>query len=232
MQIRTIQPCFLLALALLCGNSAKADYLNWSYSTEPSVAGVSAGGAGGSSGGTVQLTEFTNQAGGTSIPVIAYTTASASTSPVTFNPSSSTYSLAMTITDNSTHDSGSLTFTGAVGGTLSATTSTLNNSFVPSPNSLTLDGHKYTVTIPSLALASPTSPQQNILASVSVSNVTEPPVVVPRAVHPFVAPQTFAVVSTPTTSTPEPGSIILACLGIAFMGTSGVRRSLQRSVVG
>lgn len=228
MQIKTIQPGFLIALALLCGNTVKADYLNWTYTSNPNVPGISAGATSPNGGATVTLTNFsTSQAGAASIPVIAYVTATSSTTPVNFGPSTnspSTYSLALSITDGAKHDSGTLNFTGSLAGPLTATTSGVVNTLTPvSSNSLTLDGHKYTVTIPSVTLASPTSPQQNILASVSVSNATGPSVVVPRAVHPFV---------TPTTSTPEPGSIILACLGISLMGASGVRRSLRRSAVG
>jgi hypothetical protein len=212
MKIRTIHLTILLALSLLCDNAAKADFMNWSYSTTPSVPGFSVGG-GGSPGGTVQLTDFTNQAGGASIPVIAVVTSSASTSPVAFDPSKTAYSVKMTITDNTTHDSGTLTFTGSVSGTLSATTSTLINSFAPSSNTLTLDGHKYTVTIPTADLAPPTSPQNNILATVSVSDVTgggTPPPPPP-----------------PTKSTPEPRSIILACAAIGAIGVRRLRLAMR-----
>ena len=136
------------------------------------------------------------------------------TSPITFNPSSSTYTLKLAITDNATHDTGTLTFTGSVGGTLSATTSTLTNTFVPSPNKLTLDGHVYTVTIPPAALAPPTSPQKNILATVSVTNVSNggggtPP---------------------PSGNSPEPSSLILAFTAVVFVALAVVRRSLARPV--
>jgi hypothetical protein len=232
MQIRTIQPCFLIALALLCGNAARADYLNWTYTSNPNVPGISAGALSPNGGALVTLTNFSApQAGALSIPVIAYVTATSSTTSINFGPSAnspSTYSLALTITDGTTHDSGTLNFTGSLAGPLTATTSGVVNRLTPvSSSALTLDGHKYTVSIPSVTLASPTSPQQNILASVSVSNATGPSVVVPQAVA-VVPPSTT---NTPT-NTPEPGSIILACLGIAFLGTSGVRRSLQRSAVG
>jgi hypothetical protein len=213
MKIRTVHLASLLTLSLLCGNSVKADFMNWSYTTTPNVQGVSAGGAGGSSGGAVSLTDFNNQAGAASIPVIAVVTSSASTSPVTFNPANATYTLTMAITDNTTHDTGTLTFTGSVGGTLSATTSTLTNSFAPSPNTLTLDGHKYTVTIPTANLLTPTAPQQNIMATVSVSDVTggggNPPPPPP-----------------PTNNTPEPSSIVLACAAIGALGVRRLRQAM------
>lgn len=224
MKIRTIRLCFLVALSLLCCNPAHADYMNWSYTSTPSVPGVSVGSQSPGGGAAVTLTDFTNQAGGTSIPIIAYVTNTAVTSPLTFNPSSSTYTLKLAITDNATHDTGTMTFTGAVGGTLSATSSTLTNSFAPSPNSLTLDGHVYKVTLPPVALAPPTAPQQNIMATVSVSNASGGGVFTPQPPPPQVHP--------PTSSTPEPSSVILACGAMAFMALKGVRQSLMRSIVG
>jgi hypothetical protein len=152
----------------------------------------------------VSLTGFDNGSAGTSIPVIAYLTSTNLTSPITFDPATAQYTLGMTFTDNATHKSGSLTFTGSVGGALSATTSTLTNSLSPTPNSLTLDGHVYTVTMSSVALAPPTSPQQSILATVRVSDVNTP--------------------APPTANTPEPGSIVLACMGVTFSSQACLRR--------
>jgi len=215
MKIRTISLVLLLGLSFLCGKPAKADFMNWSYSSTPNVEGVSAGGAGGSSGGSVLLTDFNNQAGAASIPAIAVVTSSSSASPVTFDPNTAKYSLTMTITDNTTHDSGTLTFTGSVGGTLSATTSTLTNSFAPSPNTLTLDGHKYTVTIPTADLLAPTAPQHTIMATVSVSDATgggggggTPP-------------------PPPVKGAPEPASLVLAGLGLSFLGVGRGWRRIQ-----
>ena len=70
MQNRTIQPCFLIALAVLCGNTARADYLNWTYTSNPNVPGISAGALSPNGGALVTLTNFsTPQAGALSIPV-------------------------------------------------------------------------------------------------------------------------------------------------------------------
>jgi hypothetical protein len=189
----------LVASLVVAASHVRADYLNWSYTSDPNVPGVAAGGAG-SLSSAVALTDFTNKPGGTSIPVIAYVTASSSASLATFNPKSSTYTLALTITDNATHDSGTLTFTGSVGGTLSATSSTLTNSFSnPTPPALTLDGHVYNVTIPAAALAPPTSPQQNIFATVHVSDVT-------------------GNGGGGVPGVPEPAGLVLGGLGISLLG--------------
>jgi hypothetical protein len=196
----------LVASVVVPAGQVRADYLNWTYSTTPSVPGVATGSAG-KPGGTVLLTDFTNQAGGAKIPIIAYLTASSSSSPATFDPNKSAYTLKLTITDNATHDSGTLTFTGSVSGTLSAMSSTLVNSFVPSPNTLTLDGHVYTVSIPPAALAEPTSPQENIFANVTVKD---------------------AGTGRPLTSTPEPSALLLCGLGFSCVGLSRCRDPWRR----
>ena len=144
------------------------------------------------------MTDFNNAAGATSIPVIAYVTSTALTVPIVFNPQATTYTLALKITDNATHDTGTLKFNGSIGGNLSATSSTLLNTLTSASPSLTLDGHIYTVNIPSVTLAPPTSPQQNILATVSVRNV------------PIGA-----------SNTPEPTSLVLGGLGFSLFGIGG-----------
>lgn len=203
--------CFSLGLSLLCGSSAKADYINWSYTSTSSVHGLAVGALSPSGGASVSLAGFNNGSAATSIPVLAYTTSTSLTDPIAFDPSTAKYRLGITFTDNATHDSGTLNFSGSVGGTLSATTSTLNNSIAPSSSSLTLDGHVYTVTIPSTVLAPPTSPQQTIYATVRVSDVSGD----------------GGTPSTPTTNTPEPGGIALACMGITFHGSQALLRRLR-----
>lgn len=203
--------CLLLGLSVLCGNTAKADYMDWSYTSTSSVPGLSVAALSPTGGASMSLTGFNNGSAGTSIPVIAYITSTSLANPIAFDPATAKYTLGITFTDNTTHDSGTLTFTGSVGGTLSATTSTLSNSFAPSQNSLMLDGHVYTVTMPSVALVPPTSPQQSILAAVRVSDVTgggTPP--------------------PPSANTPEPGGIVLAGLGITVTSSQAyVRRLLS-----
>lgn len=201
--------CFLLGLSLLCGNSANADYMNWSYTSTSNVPGLAVAPLSPSGGASVSLTGFNNGSAAASIPVLAYLTSTSLPNPIAFDPSSAKYTLGITFTDNASHHSGTLNFTGSVGGALSATTSTLSNSFAHSSNSLTLGGHVYTVTLPSTALAPPTSPQQTILATVRVSGVTSDTAV------------------PPTANTPEPGGIVLACMGITYHGSQAILRRFR-----
>jgi hypothetical protein len=148
--------------------------MNWSYSTSAVPPGFSVNvppdsNGNGGGGGQVQLTPYTNVAGNSSINALAYQTTA--TVPVTFDATKSTYVLTMTIKDNTTNGTGNLTFTGSIGGGLSPGSSTLVNTFADTTKSLTLDGHTYTVTLPaSMPLAAPGSNQQNIGATVSVTD--------------------------------------------------------------
>jgi hypothetical protein len=193
---------FLIASAALAASPARADFMNWSYTTSAVPPGFAVTGPNNNGSGAVQLTPFSKVAGGSTIPVLAYATSA--TVPVRFDPSKSTYTLTMTITDNTTHDSGSLSFTGAIGGALSPTSSSLTNTFTVLQKSLTLDGHIYTVTLPaSSSLSGPLTPQQNITATVSVTNSVA--------------------------SAPEPASLLLGGMGFTALGICGWWRRLRRS---
>ncbi len=194
----------VLMVSLATASHVRADYMNWTYTSSPNVAGVSVGATSAGGGASVTLTDFNApQAGASSIPIIAYVTSTASATPITFGSSvntPSTYTLALQITDTIHHDSGTLNFTGTLAGPLSATTSGVINTLTPiGSNSLILDGNKYTVTIPSATLAAPTSPQQNLMAMVSVSNAT-------------------GTTGGQTSGTPEPASLLLGSLGFSFFG--------------
>jgi hypothetical protein len=196
----------LLALsAALAAGPARADFMNWTYSTSAVPPGFAATGANNGSG-AVQLTPFTNAASGSSVALLAYQTSA--TGPVSFDPKSSTYALTMTITDTKTKDSGSLTFTGSIGGSLSPSSSSLTNTFAQTQQKLKLDGHTYTVTLPSsMSLGGPLSPQHNIIATVSV---------------------TGSGGGGPTT--PEPTSLVLGGLGFSAFGLAGWWKRSRRLV--
>jgi hypothetical protein len=206
----------LLVLPATAAGQVRADYLNWTYSSTLNVAGVSVD-AGSNGGASVTLTDVA-KAGTGSIPVIAYETQTSSTTPIDFN--NSTYNLALKITDGN-NASGTLNFTGSLNGALTATTSSVVASFAPvTSNSITFDGHTYTVSIPSLTLAAPTSPQQDIMASVSVANASggggPPPPPPPPPPH----------------GTPEPTSLLLAGLGLSWLGAERwwKRRRLTQTI--
>jgi hypothetical protein len=197
-----------LLVLLATATTTQADYLNWTYTANTNVPGIAVNAKSPTGGATVSLTDFNNpQAGASKIPVIAYVTSTAATTPVSFGPSSDvppTYKLALTITDGKTHDSKTLNFTGSIAGSMTATTSSLVNTLNPvTSKALTLDGHTYTVTIPAVMLAAPTSPQQNIFAMVSVSGSG-------------VNPQTGG--GGGVQGAPEPTSLLLAGLGLSLLG--------------
>lgn len=204
-----------LVVLLAAASQARADYLNWTYTSSPNVAGISVGGSSSAGGASVTLTDFSSsQPGAKSIPVIAYVTNTSSTTGVMFSSSAntpSTYNLAVTITDGTTHQSETLNFTGSLSGSLSATSSSVSASF--SPGSLTtpvpLNGYNYTVTIPTVTLASPTSPQQDIMATVSVASANP---------------------STHHGGVPEPASVVLGSLGFSCFGIGcWLKRRVQRA---
>jgi hypothetical protein len=202
----------VLVAAATTSSQVHADYLNWTYTSVPNIPGIAVNAKSPTGGATVTLTDFNNpQAGATKIPVIAYVTSTAATTPVTFGPSSDvppTYNLAVHITDSTTHDSGTLNFTGSVAGSLTATTSSLVNTLTPvTSKSLTLDGHTYTVTIPAATMAAPTSPQQDIFATVSVSNASNGG-----------GGQTGGGGQPGVQGVPEPTSLLLAGLGLSLLG--------------
>lgn len=201
-----------LAAPWLTSGQARADYLNWTYSTTTNPPVVASGEKLPTGGGAVQLTGYSSQAGGLSIPVIGYDTLTSV--PINFD---SHYSMTMTITDGTTHHSGMLTFNAAIKGDLTPTASSLVNTF-DSPQSLTLDGHIYTVSIPRTNLAAPPSPQQDILASIHVSQATG---------HEGDG-------GTDVRGVPEPDSLMLTGLGLSSVGVrycwNRMRRFVRQSV--
>jgi hypothetical protein len=203
----------LLVLPAATG-PVRADYLNWSYTSTLNVPGVSVS-SGSNGGASVTLTDVA-QAGAGSIPVIAYETQTSSTTPIAFNDA--TFNLALKITDGN-NAAGTLNFTGSLNGSLTATASSVVASFAPvTSNSITFDGHTYSVTIPPLSLDPPTSPQQDILAKVFVTNASSGGTPPPPPPH--------------TNGTPEPTSLLLAGLGLSCFGAERwlKRRRLTQTI--
>jgi|GEM_PF-1927169 hypothetical protein len=219
----------LLGLMTTAG-PIRAD-LSWTYTAQSNVPGISVNGASPNGGANVSLVDYSSpQPGGASIPVQAYVTSTSNTSPIVFSPSTeqpTTFNLALKITD-SNGASGTLNFTGSLAGTMTATSSSVVASFAPvGSNSLTFDGHTYTVTIAPQTLVAPTQPQANIMASVSVTDAssggggsgssgTPPPPPPPPPSH----------------GTPEPTSLLLGSLGFSCFGAGywWNRRRLTRTI--
>lgn len=191
-----------LALWAASTGFARADYLGWTYTSSPSVPGISV--TSGTDSASLTLTDYTNHASGLTIPVAAYLTATNASSPVNFDGHS--YNLTLTFKDTTTGDvSTPITFTGSLSGSLTATTSTLSNGFFTTGNSVTLDGHTYTVSIPAVTLANPTLGQQNIMANVTVSGSG-------TGGNPGGGGPAGG------SGTPEPASLLLAGMGFSLLG--------------
>jgi hypothetical protein len=125
------------------------------------------------------------------------------------------YTLNLHLVDNASGQSGNLTFTGEIDGTLSSKSVALTNTFDQKTGTLHLGGHDYTVTLHSYT--SPGLPGSAFLGalggSISVDGagtlVRDPP--------------------PPVHKTPEPSSFVLAVVGLFVLGT---RRRYHRARAG
>jgi hypothetical protein len=197
----------VVALLVVTASHARADFLDWGFHWSISAShGIIPSGT-----GSVAVAVAPDGTGGSIIPAANVTTTSAATSasPDVYK---APYTLTLTLTDNPSHTSGSLTFAGLISGNLTATSSTLTNTFQnsaanPLTQSVTLGGHVYSVTIdPTIAnLPIPGSASPALLdAIVKVTN---------------------AGTGGGTGSggggghgTPEPTSLVLGGLGFSFFG--------------
>jgi PEP-CTERM motif len=118
------------------------------------------------------------------------------------------YGLTMHLTDNASHTSADLNFSGAFSGTLGSTFALTNSFKSPLTESVTLGGNLYNVTV---GLYVPPQPGKagSLGANVSVTGSGQPPPVV----H----------------SVPEPTSLVLAGLGLSALGLRCWRRLRARA---
>jgi hypothetical protein len=167
-----------IALCLLAGARARADFIDWQYNWTPSATKVLADNP------TTGAILLTNEPGGEAVNnsfIVATNIKTASTA----DPSSlatftnKPYSLALTILDVGSGTSGTLTFSGAFSGTVSTKSALIANTFTgPLTQSVQLGNHLYTVKVG--AFAPPGPPTANIsgsisaMANVSVKDVPEP----------------------------------------------------------
>lgn len=209
--------------SLAVASQARADFLNWSYSTVATPPVITSG------TGSIQLTGVSNGTAGSSIPLLGIQDSSSATTTAP-DVYKSNFNVALKVTDNQTHDSGTLTLAGMLTGSLNANGSNVTASFA-GPSSLTLDGHRYTVSVPSLQVASPNTPQQSLVASIHVSGATTGGgTTPPPGPPPVVAPPTVPAVGSPppAASTPEPSSMVLGGLGLSLLGMVRGWKRLRR----
>ncbi|HTU20882.1 MAG TPA: PEP-CTERM sorting domain-containing protein [Gemmataceae bacterium] len=121
-----------------------------------------------------------------------------------FGGPSGNYSLNLALTDLASGASGSLTFRGNLSGTVSLNQVDLTNTFLgPTTQTLTLGGHQYTVTIGPFVPPGPLTRNYSYVGTPTY----------------FSEPDGSISVTVQVT-TPEPSSLMLACLGLPLFGLS------------
>jgi hypothetical protein len=201
----TILRLSVVALLLSFAPSARADQISWSYSFTESSTAIQSNGAitaSTSPSGEIMITPLQGTLTGT-LPTSATITAANLTalssasvkSPAQF--SDAEYTLIMKLTDLSSGLTVAVTFEGVLNGTVSASGTSLSNSFIgPTSFSYNLNHHIYDISIGNFQ--APGAPGSGDLGSIAV-DVT---------VH----------------HNPEPSSLILGALGLPAVGLLRRRR--------
>ena len=202
----SLPACAGIALALLIATNApaRAD-ISWDYNWTPSTTQVNA-----NSGGPGYLT-LTNEPGGsntgnsnTVITNIQAVSTAPSSNPATFN--NVPVSFALQLTDSASKATDSLSFSGAFNGYITANSAYVQLGFSsPTSATVTLGGNTYAVMV---GTYTPPGPPGAVNAGSLNAFVTVTPV--NGGGH--------------TSGTPEPSSMILACLAFPFVGLCGWRK--------
>jgi hypothetical protein len=173
-------PCYAaaLALCLVAGARARADFVSWQYNWTPNSTAILADNP------TQGRITFQSESSGSAVGdtfIVASNMKTVSTADPS-NPATFTnvpYALTLTITDDASAKTGNLTFTGAFSGTLSASSAIISNVFTgPQTESVQIGDHLYTVQIGPFSPPGPpgatNSGTISALAAVKVSDVPEP----------------------------------------------------------
>src|SRR5262249_40002933 len=135
-----------LVLCLLAGARARADFINWDYSWNPSSSAILADNP---TMGRITMSSATGEAIGNSFIVATNlrTVSSADPSnPATFT--NAAYGLGLTILDDATGQTGTINYSGTFNGTLSSKSALISNTFTgPTTQSVQIGNHLYTVQI-------------------------------------------------------------------------------------
>jgi uncharacterized protein (TIGR03382 family) len=190
-----------VALALsLAASSAHADPILWTYNWSRSPGEILADAPG---TGKILLTDekATQAAGSSDIVATNLSTQSTATAadPDVFTHKD--YTLSLAITDTASGQTGVLTFTGYLWGTLTAQSANIHNQFTgPQTLQVVLGQHLYTVTLGSYTQPGPPSASNKGAIS------------------------GHADVSVFVQTVPEPSGLVLAVLGMSLLGLSRRRR--------
>jgi hypothetical protein len=205
-------------VVLLAGATVRADVIPWTYSWQRNPISIAADGTG--TGGVSLTSEaLPKQAAGNSD--IVATNLRIFSSATAANPdklqTNGAFALALTLLDNNSNVSGTLTFSGKLSGTFSAGNSLLTAVFsTPTTKSITLGQDTYTVTIGPYSPPGPPSASNagSIAAHVDVTGVSGGG----GGGGPGPGPGVNDV--------PEPSSVLLSCMGLTFLGGAAGRKRL------
>jgi hypothetical protein len=198
-------PAALCGVALFCllagGPSARADFINWSYSwsNTPDVIHADAPGT-----STITLTDESLKTAVGNTDIVATNLRTFSTAPAE-TPDQFThagYTLTLFIKDTASGQSGTLTFTGEFNGALSSKSSGIKNTFTgQTTKTLLLGNDLYTVVMGSYSPPGP--PGQSNTGSISA----------------------HASITVQDIRTPEPSGLVLGFLGVPLAAMAWRRRA-------
>jgi hypothetical protein len=209
-----------LAAALLWASPAHASFVDWSYNWGRSPIAVSANAPG---TGGISLTDETGQDASGSSDVVATNLRTFSSAtrakPDTFT--NKTYTLTLSLKDDASGKSATLTFGGVFNGTLTAVNSNITNKFTGTTSqTVTLGGNSYSVVLGSYAPPGPPS-------AINAGSITAH-VFVNEPIGPSGGGGSGGGGSGPTGppggSLPEPSTLVLSCLGLSCLGMRSYRK--------
>jgi hypothetical protein len=187
-----------LAVLLAASATARAELIPWTYNWSRSPAVIKADSPG---TGTINLSDEVphTAAGNSDIVATNLRTFSTATSKLPDRFTNAKYTLGLNLFDIDAQVGGTVTFTGELNGTMTATSANIKNTFTGQlTQKLVLGHHLYIVTIGPYTPPGPTG-------SANAGSISA---------HALIRVVTL----------PEPGTLALSCLGVALLG---VRRRRQ-----
>jgi hypothetical protein len=198
-----------VAVLLFAGADARAAFINWSYNWDRAAPSLVADSGG--TGGVAFTNEPMKNATGSSdiVATNLRVFSSATSSKPDMLTKGGAYTLSLTLTDQTSGKSGTVSFMGKLTGFFTANNSNLTNTFIgPLTKVLALGKNTYTITLTSFSPPGPPSASNagSIAAHVDVNSLR-------------------------TQQVPEPSTMLLSFLGVSFLGAASWRKRRLNQVV-